>query len=49
MGGYSSNFIDNLTLLQLTMEDIDSIIPGIQKIVITKANSTLQDSDNEMN
>ena len=41
MGGYSKDFIDNLKLLGLTSSEIDSIIPGIQKILITEANSVI--------
>ena len=41
MGGYSKDFIDNLKLLGLTRSEIDSIIPGIQKILITEANSVV--------
>ena len=41
MGGYSKDFIDNLKLLGFTRNDIQSIVPGIQKILITEANSVV--------
>ena len=41
MGGYSKDLIENLKLLGLTRSEIDSIIPGIQKIIVTEANSVI--------
>ena len=41
LGGYSADLIDNLKLLNLTRSDIDSILPGIQRIVVTEANALI--------
>ena len=41
MGGYSKDLTDNLLLLNLTKEEIDSLLPGIQRIVITEAVSVI--------
>ena len=41
MGGYSKDLFDNLKLLDLTRAEVDSIIPGIQRIVVTEANSII--------
>ena len=41
MGGYSTDLIDNLKLLSFTRSDIDSILPGIQRIVVTEATSVI--------
>ena len=41
MGGYSKDLTDNLALLKLTRSEIDSILPGIQRIVVTEANSVI--------
>ena len=41
MGGYSKDLIDNLKSLEFTKEDIRSLIPGLQRIVITEANSVI--------
>ena len=42
MGGYSNDLIENLKLLELTKNDIDYTLPGIQKIVVTEANSVIK-------
>ena len=41
MGGYSKDLIDNLSSIGLTRNEIDSILPKIQRIVITEANATI--------
>ena len=41
LGGYSKDFIENLQLLNLTRKEVDSILPGIQRIVITEANAVI--------
>ena len=41
MGGYSKDLIDNLKLLDLTRAEVDSLLPGIQRIVVTEANSII--------
>ena len=41
LGGYSDDLIDNLTTVGLTRKEIDDILPGIQKIVITEANALI--------
>ena len=41
LGGYSDDLISNLTSVGLTRKEIDDILPGIQKIVVTEANSTI--------
>ena len=41
LGGYSMDLVDNLKLLNLTRSEIDSILPGIQRIVVTEANSVI--------
>ena len=41
LGGYSMDLADNLKLLNLTRSEIDSILPGIQRIVVTEANSVI--------
>ena len=38
LGGYSKDLRNNLVLLGLTECDIDSILPGIQKILVIEAN-----------
>ena len=41
MGGYSKGLVDNLKMLNLTREEIDSLLPGIQRIVVTEACSVI--------
>ena len=41
LGGYSQDFIENLKLLGLTTNERDSIILGIQKILVTEANALI--------
>ena len=41
MGGYSKNLVDNLGLLDLTRTEINSILPGIQRIVVTEATAVI--------
>ncbi len=41
LGGFSKDLPENLALLDFTKKDIDSILPGIQKIVITEANAVI--------
>ena len=41
MGGYSKSLVDNLTLLGLTKEEVNSLLPGIQRIVVTEAVSVI--------
>ena len=41
MGGYSNELIKNLKLLEFTRNEIDYIMPGIQKILVTEADSVI--------
>ena len=41
MGGYSNELIENLKLLEFTRSEIDYILSGIQKILVTEANSVI--------
>ena len=41
LGGYSKDLIDNLTSVGLTRKEIDEILPGMQKIVISEANALI--------
>ena len=41
LGGYSADLRSNLALLELTKGEIDSILPRIQRIVVTEANSVI--------
>ena len=41
MGGYSKGLVDNLKMLNLTRKEIDSLLPGIQRIVVTEACSVI--------
>lgn len=41
LGGYSKDLRDKLRLLGLTTTEIDSILPGIQKILVIEANSVI--------
>ena len=41
LGGFSKDLPENLALLDFTKKDIDSILPGIQKIIITEANAVI--------
>ena len=41
LGGYSQDFVENLKLLGLTKNERDSIIPGIQKILVSEANALI--------
>ena len=41
MGGYSKELRNNLEILGLTGSEIDSILPGIQKILVIEANSVI--------
>ena len=41
MGGFSIDLTENLALLGFTKKEIDSILPGMQRIVITEANSMI--------
>ena len=41
LGGYSKDLINSMKELELTKHEIDSIIPGIQNILVTEANSVI--------
>ena len=41
LGGYSGDLVDNLKLVGLTRKEIDDILPGIHKIVISEANALI--------
>ena len=41
LGGYSKELINSMKELEFTKHEIDSIIPGIQKILVTEANSVI--------
>ena len=41
LGGYSTDLLNNLKLLNFTRSDIDSMLHKIQRIVLTEANSVI--------
>ncbi len=41
LGGYSGDLVDNLKLLGLTRKEINDILPGIHKIVVSEANALI--------
>ena len=41
MGGYSKELLENLAAMGFTKEEIRSVLPGIQRIVVTEANSVI--------
>ncbi len=41
MAGYSKDLVVNLELMNFTNEEMRSILPGIQRIVVTEANSVI--------
>ena len=41
LGCYSNDLINNLKLMSFTKSEINSILPGLQKIVVTEANSII--------
>ena len=41
MGGYSQDLVDNLIQLDFTRKEVESLITGMQRIVVTEANSVI--------